>query len=119
MKVDFDAALFDHSNSAGLGVIVRDWRGVSLGALSTHTPLTSSVADMEAIACLRSVQFVAELKPQRVIVEGDSATIIIVVSHGLSLLSSFGNILDDIQCLLSNFSLVKFSHINRTGNVKD
>ena len=26
VKVNFDAALFKHTNSAGLGVIVRDWR---------------------------------------------------------------------------------------------
>ncbi|XP_075675111.1 uncharacterized protein LOC142644344 [Castanea sativa] len=69
VKANFDAALFNHSNSARLGVIVRDWRGISLGALSTHTPLTSSVADMETLACLRSVQFAAELELQRVIVE--------------------------------------------------
>ena len=112
VKVNFDAALFNHSNSAGLGVIVRDWRGVSLGALSMLTPLASSVADMEALACLRAVQFAAELELQRVIVEGDSATIIAAVSQGRSLLSSFGNIVDDVQCLLSNFSSVKFSHVN-------
>ena len=46
------------------------------------------------------------------IVEGDSATIIAAVSQGRSLLSSFGNIVDDVQCLLSNFSSVKFSHVN-------
>ena len=60
--MNFDAAIFNHSDSTGLGVIMRDWRGVSLGALSTHTSLTSSVADMEALACLRAVQYAAELE---------------------------------------------------------
>ena len=41
---------------------MHDWRGVSLGALSTHTSLASSVADMEALACLRAVQYAAELE---------------------------------------------------------
>ena len=59
--MNFDAALFKHTNSAGIGVIVRDWRGVALGALSTPTLLSSTVADMEALACLRAVQFAAEL----------------------------------------------------------
>lgn len=52
-------------------------------ALSTHTQLASSVADMEALACLRAVQFATEIGLQRVIVEADSATIIAAVSQGL------------------------------------
>ena len=111
VKVNFDATIFNHSNSAGLGVIVRDWRGVSLGAMSTHTSLASSVADMEALACLRAVQYAAELELQQVIVEGDSAIIIAAISQGRSLLSSFGNIVDDVQCLLPNFSSIQFSHV--------
>ena len=115
--MNFDAALFKHTNSAGIGVIMRDWRGVALGALSTPTLLPSSVADMEALACLRAVQFVAELDLHCVIFEGDSAAIISAVSQGISLLSSFGNILDDVRCLIPSFSSVKFSHVNRSGNL--
>ena len=51
------------------------------------------------------------------IVEGDSAIIIAAVSQGRSLLSSFGNIVDDVQCLLPNFSSIQFSHVNRSGNL--
>ena len=115
--MNFDAALFKHTNSAGIGVIVRDWRGVALGALSTPTLLSSSVADMEDLACLRAVQFVTELDLHCVIFEGDSAAIISAVSQGISLLSSFGNILDDVRCLIPSFSSVKFSHVNRFGNL--
>ncbi|XP_075675115.1 uncharacterized protein LOC142644370 [Castanea sativa] len=117
VKVNFDAALFNHTNSAGIGVIVHDWRGVALGALSTLTLLSSSVADMEALACLRVVQFAVELDLHCVIFEGDSATIISAVSQGISLISSFRNILDDVRCLIPSFSSVKFSHVNRSGNL--
>lgn len=75
--------------------------------------LSSIVADMEALACLRAVQFAAL---QRVIFEGDSATIISAVSQGTSRLSSFGNIVDDVRLLLPSFSSVSFSHVNRSGN---
>ena len=115
--MNFDAALFNHTNSVGIGVIVRDWRGVALGALSTPTLLSSSVADMEDLACLRAVQFVTELDLHCVIFEGDSAAIISAVSQGISLLSSFGNILDDVRCLIPSFSSGKFSHVNRSGNL--
>ncbi|XP_030923498.1 uncharacterized protein LOC115950443 [Quercus lobata] len=117
VKVNFDAAMFNHSNSARLGVIVRDWRGVSLGAMSTHTSLASFVADMEALACLRAVQFAAECELQQVIIEGDSVIIIAAITQGRSLLSSFGNIVDDILCLLPKFSSIQFNHVIRSGNL--
>ena len=115
--MNFDAAIFNHSNSIGLGVIVRDWCGISLGAMSMHTSLASSIADMEALACLRAVQYAAELELQAVIVEGDSAIIIVAISQGRSLLSSFGNIVDDVQCLLPKFSSIQFSHVNGSGDL--
>ena len=92
--MNFNAALFKHTNSARLDVIVRDWRGANLGALSVSAMLSSIVTNMEAFACLRAVQFAAKLDLHRVIFEGDSATIIFAISQGTSRLSSFGNIVD-------------------------
>ena len=47
-KVNIDAAVFKPSNSAGIGVIARNWRGEAIGALSLPIPWSLSVADMEA-----------------------------------------------------------------------
>ena len=63
--------------------------------------LSSTFADLEALACLRAVQFAVDLGLQRVIFEGDSTTIISAVSQGTSNLSSF----------------VIFSHVNCSGNI--
>ena len=90
---------------------------VSLGAMSTHTSLASSVADMEALACLRVVQFAAERELQQVIIEGDSVIIIAAITQGRSLLSSFGNTVDDVLCLLPKFSSIQFNHVNHSGNL--
>ena len=51
------------------------------------------------------------------IFEGDSTTIISAVSHGSSVLASFGNIIDDVRHLLPSFSVVSFNHVHRSGNV--
>ena len=104
-------------NLAGLGVIACDWRGAPLSALSTSTLLSSLVADMDALTCLKAVQFAAELDLHRVIFEGDSATVIFAVSREISILSSFGNIVDDVWYLLPSFSLVIFTHVNRSSNI--
>ena len=50
--------------------------------------------------------------------EGDSAIIIAAFSQGRFLLSSFGNIVDVVQCLLPKFSSIQFSHVNRSGNLE-
>ena len=47
-KVNFDAAVFKPSNSAGIGVIAHNWNGEAIGALSLPIPWFQSVADMEA-----------------------------------------------------------------------
>ena len=79
--------------------------------------LSSTVAEMEALACLGAVQFAADLGLQRVIFEGDSTTIISAVSQGSSVLASFGNIIDDVRHLLPSFSVVSFNHVHRLSNV--
>ena len=60
-KVNFDAAIFRSSNLASLGVVVRDNRGVVIGALSVPISLGSSVAKLKALACLRAIQFASEI----------------------------------------------------------
>ena len=42
--------------------------------------------------------------------------VINTVSHGNAVLSSFGNIVDDIQCLASSFLFFEFIHVHRTSN---
>ena len=66
-KVNFDAAVFKASNSAGIGVVVCDWHGMVVGALSMPIPLSNLVADLEALACHHAVQFAGDLVLHRVI----------------------------------------------------
>ena len=84
--------------------------------LSIPIPLSNSVADMEALACRRAIQFAAELGLQRVIFEGDSAIVINNISLGNAALSSFGNIVDDICSLVSSFKFSDFIHVHRACN---
>ena len=57
---------------AGLGVIVWEWRGEAIGALSTSVPAAQTVVELEALACRRAVLFAVELGLQDVVFEGDS-----------------------------------------------
>ena len=81
---------------AGIGVVVRDWRGEFVGALSSSMPLSDAIADMEALACRKAVEFAIEFGLQRVVFEGDSAMVITALNHNSAGLSSYGVIIEDI-----------------------
>ena len=116
-KVNFDATVFRASRLAGLGVIVRNNSGEAVGALSSSIPLAHSVADLEALACLKAVQFALELGLNHVVVEGDSTVIINALLHGAGDMACFGNILGDIRMHSDVFQFVEFAYVNLSCNV--
>jgi len=97
-------------NLAGIGVIVHDWRGEVIGALSMPIPLTQTVNELEALACRRAVRFASELGLRKVIFEGDSSMVINALSQGSSCFSSYGNIVDDLIFLVADFQFFEFYH---------
>ena len=115
-KVNFDTAVFLSSNLAGLGVVVRDNSGAVIGALSVPIFLGSSVAELEALACLRVVQFASEIGLTRVVFEGDSAAVINALRQGLGKLTCYGNVLDDIRVHGSAFQYCNFNLVSRLCN---
>lgn len=115
-KVNFDAALFRATNSAGIGVFVRDWRGEFVGALSISVPLSHIVADMEALASRKAVEFAAEIGLQRVIFEGDLAMVINALNQGSAGLSTYGVVIEDIRCQAVVFQSSVFNHASRSCN---
>ena len=111
-KLNFDAAVFKASNIAGIEIIARDWRGKVIGALLQSISVSHSVADMEAQACRRAVQFAVEIGLCRVIFEGDPALVFNVITQGGAEFSTYGNIIDDIRCIAVDFQFVKFKYVN-------
>ena len=114
IKINFDAAVFKVTNTTGIGVIAWNWCGEAIRAVAMPIPLSTSVADLEALACRRAVLFAAELGLHRVIFEGDSALIINAISQGSAALSSYVNIVEDIRGLLSGFQTSDVMHVHRS-----
>ncbi|KAL0004229.1 hypothetical protein SO802_011790 [Lithocarpus litseifolius] len=116
-KVNFDAAVFKPLNLAGIEVVIRDWRGETVVALSMPIALASTVAELEALACRRAVLLAAEKDLHNVIFEGDSASVINVILQENPVLTSYGDIVDDIRSLVSAFQSVKFFYVHRSCNL--
>ncbi|KAK7840646.1 putative ribonuclease h protein [Quercus suber] len=116
-KANFDAAVFKSENLAGLGVVIRDWRGEAIGALTTSVPLAQTVAELEALACRRAVQFAREIGLTQVMFEGDSSTVIQAVQEGSSNVLPYGHVIEDIRMLALEFQSSVFTHVSRAYNV--
>ena len=117
VKLNFDAAVFNSINMAGIGVIARNWNGAVIEAMSMPIPLSQTVNEMEALVCRKAVQFAKDLGLQKVVIEGDSLVVINALSQGPDCLSSFGNVIDDILVLADDFQLCVFNHVKRLCNV--
>ncbi|XP_075655083.1 uncharacterized protein LOC142625282 [Castanea sativa] len=115
-KANFDGALFKHTNSAGLGIVIRDNNGAVISALSTRIPLPQSSAMVEVLACRRAIQFAVEIGLHKVIFKGDVALVINALSNGGANQSSYGHIVDDILAQTSLLSFSEFCFATRSCN---
>ena len=116
-KINFDATVFKPLNLAGIEVVIRDWRGEVMTALSMPIALASTIADLEALACRRAVMFAVEKDLQNVIFKEDSASVINAISQESPVLNSYGDIVDDIRSLVSIFQSFKFVFVHWSCNV--
>ena len=115
-KVNFDAAVFRETHLAGIDVVVRDRRGKFVGAVSSPMLLTHSVAEIEALACWKAIEFATKIGLQRVIVERDSAMVINALNQNNAGLSSYSVVIEDICSLALVFESCVFAHTSQVCN---
>ncbi|MBA0578907.1 hypothetical protein Gorai_021178 [Gossypium raimondii] len=81
VKVNFDAAFCQRLKQCSSGVVIRNNLGLVMGS---GVVLYSHVADAfaaEALACLHAITFARDMGFRKVVVEGDSRTIIVKVQR--------------------------------------
>ncbi|XP_050278031.1 uncharacterized protein LOC126719535 [Quercus robur] len=115
-KANFDGAVFQSTNSAALGVVIRDWQGAVIGALSVRIPLPQTVAEVEILACCKAVSFALELSLREVVFEGDVVGVINAIKSGTAEHFSFGHIIDDIYHSSSHLNRCDFCFVNCSCN---
>lgn len=115
-KANFDAAFFENSEMAGLGVVIRDSSGNVMGALSQKITKPHSVEHAEALAVRRAVILVKELMLFQVCFEGDCQRVIQAINAPGACRTLFGHIIDEIRCFSSSLVGCSFIHVKREGN---
>ena len=78
-KVNFDDALFDSEQSAGLGVVIRNEAGQVMVSFSERALLFFTTIEVEAMTARRPLVLALEAGFDRVILEGDSLVLINVL----------------------------------------
>lgn len=74
-KVNVDGAVFKHRKKAGIGVVIRDDKGVVIAALSKIVNAPLGAAEIEAKAMEAGVLFVRDVGIREAVFEGDSLVI--------------------------------------------
>ena len=97
------------------GVIIRDFSGNPIGALSKPLPSDFSAKVTEAFALPQGVLFTSEMQISRAIFESDTLSVIQALTSG-DLGGEVGHILHDIKSSLHSFSCYSFKHLKRDGN---
>ncbi|KAL0012228.1 hypothetical protein SO802_007336 [Lithocarpus litseifolius] len=115
-KANSDGAIFQDTGLAGIGVVIRDFEGMVLAALSERIPLPSTVEDVEALACRKAISFSIELGLQDVVFEVDSEIIYRHLISDSTCMTAFGHIVDDSRWLSKSLRSASFSHVRRNGN---
>ena len=103
-KIIFDGALFADQVSASIGVVIRDWEGKIIAALSQKVRYPGSVDLVEALATSRAVSFAKELSIHQMVVEGDSFQVIQAINEARPGRTMYGHVINDIRFLSSSIS---------------
>ena len=113
---NFDAAFFEESGSAGVGVVYRDHTGQIIGVLQQNIGSVQSIEMAEALAARRAVLFAKELSLFRVIIEGDCIQVINALKGSGRCGTLYGQVIDETKRLGGMLRSCMFQHVRREGN---
>ena len=94
-KENFDASLFNGTNSVGIGVVVRDHLGCVIATLSQQVNSIHSVDIAEALAARQAVVLARELSLFNMIFEGDCLRVIQALQCSGRCKTLFGHIIEE------------------------
>ncbi|KAM1003928.1 hypothetical protein ACFX13_004258 [Malus domestica] len=115
VKINVDGA-WKPSGNAGLGVVIRDCRGMLLGRKHCHI-LKSSIEEIEAEAALVGLVLANDMGLENIMVESDSKVFVdSVKKKSIRSMWRIYPIMEEIWRLFSSFTQVRWKQIHRETN---
>lgn len=115
-KINYDGAISNADNTAGIGVVVRDCHGEVIAFLIQQLDQAYQPVEVEAMATCRAVELGSELGLDCAIAEGDSKAIMKALRCKDNGLTPFAHLINDVSLFSGLFSELLYSHIERDGN---
>ena len=103
VKVNFDGAMFNERDEAGIGVIIRNPRGKVMATLSEKIQKPPSAEILELLVAKKAVRFSLETGFNKSVFEGDSELVIKSLRHGGYENSLGGHLIKDILFTVNSF----------------
>ena len=97
MKTNHDGAMFDESDEAGIGVVIQNFDGEVMAALSEKIQKPSFVEVLELLVARQAVSFTLELGFKNSTFKGDSKPVVVKSLQGRGMENSQrGHLIKDI-----------------------
>ena len=115
VKINFDGAIFRDGNRSGIGVVVCTHSGAILASLAQSIPQALQLAETEAIAAARALEFGHEIGLTEAILEGDSELIVNSLMSGRANMASMEPLIQDATIFSASYTKLLCSHCRRDG----
>ena len=95
-KLNFDGACFDDGAASGYGAVIRNDKGEVMAAKAVKGGVVHDNEEMEVMACRKALEFAIDAGFTEIILEGDNAMVMKMISQAQPNLSRLGLIYEDI-----------------------
>ena len=92
-------AVFSNSNNSGIGVVIRNRKGLVITSLAQRLSQAYKAIEVEAMVAIRALEFAGEIGVDRIMVEGDSTIVTKALKAKHPGLASYGLLIEDMRVL--------------------
>ena len=115
-KLNFDGAYFDDGAHSGYRAIMRTEKGEVMAAIAVRGGAVRDSEEVEVMACHKALEFAIDAGFTEIILEGDNAMVMKMISQAQPDLSRLGLIYEDIWCLAASFRSISSNCVRCSAN---
>lgn len=115
-KINTDASFSSSNSNAGLGIIIRNYRGQIMATATKYLQNVMSVDEAEALAAVEGLRVAMESGIYPVELEMDSIRIFKLFNKEMEDISEIGEIISDARDSVAPFLQASFKFTKREGN---
>ena len=96
--------------------MIRNEKGEVMAAITVQGGAVRDSEEVEVMACRKALEFAIDAGFTEIILEGDNAMVMKVISQAQPDLSRLGLIYEDIWCLVEGFMTITYNCVRRNAN---